>query len=55
MIKRWLLFTYSCYYPCGGWCDFNDSFETKEEAETAGLGSKDDLWHIVDIEEGKII
>lgn len=30
-MKRFMLFTYSNYYPCGGMSDFHNSFNTLEE------------------------
>ena len=30
-LKRFLVFMYSCYYPAGGWNDFQGSFDSKEE------------------------
>ena len=32
-MKRYLLFMGMHYYPCGGWEDFKDSFDTIEEAQ----------------------
>lgn len=29
--KRYWLFTYDSYYPCGGMSDFYDSYDTVEE------------------------
>jgi hypothetical protein len=31
-MKRYLLFTFGNYYPCGGFEDYKDSFNTIEEA-----------------------
>lgn len=31
-MKRFLVFTYDSYYPCGGWQDFKASFDTLAEA-----------------------
>jgi hypothetical protein len=31
-MKRYLLFTFGNYYPCGGFEDYIDSFNTIEEA-----------------------
>jgi len=31
-MKRYLLFTFSNYYPCGGFEDYIDIFDTIEEA-----------------------
>ena len=35
MVKRFLLFTGSNYYPSGGWSDYRDSYATREEALVA--------------------
>lgn len=32
MLKRFLVFDYSDYYPGGGWNDFEGTFDTIEEA-----------------------
>lgn len=50
-LKRYLLFTFSSYYPCGGAEDFVGSFDTFEEAEE---NIKDDEANILDTETGKI-
>lgn len=31
-MKRYLLFTFKNYYPCGGFEDYVDEFETVEDA-----------------------
>ena len=31
-LKRFLVFDYLEYYPSGGWCDFEGSYDTIEEA-----------------------
>lgn len=33
-MKRYLVFAYAAYYPGGGWCDFQKSFDTEGEAVT---------------------
>ncbi len=35
-MKRYLVFCYEQYYPGGGWCDFQGSYDTLEEAKLAG-------------------
>lgn len=34
-MKRFLLFAYDCYYPYGGWADFQSDHDTLEEAQAA--------------------
>ena len=34
-MKRYLVFCGSTYYPCGGWDDFNSSWDTEGEAKAA--------------------
>ena len=34
-MKRYALFAYDCYYPCGGMNDFKASFDTLEKATAA--------------------
>lgn len=50
MLKRFLLFTGPTYYPCGGWGDFKESFDTEQEAKDYLLTNHkfDDWWEIVD-------
>jgi hypothetical protein len=31
-MKRYLMFAYPAYYPGGGWCDFQKSFDNLQEA-----------------------
>jgi hypothetical protein len=52
--KRFLLFTYSTYYPGGGWCDFRGSFDTIDEAAAAGRAreTERDFIEVVDLETG---
>ena len=56
-MKRFLLFSGMVYYPSGGWGDFDDSFDSLEEAKTAALKTFDDdgcdWWQIVDCETMK--
>lgn len=49
-MKRFLVFYYLDYYPSGGWNDFEDSFDTAEEA-IAFHGA----CQVVDSASGKII
>lgn len=52
-LKRYLVFTYDCYYPLGGWDDFRDSFDTIEEAKACNDGR--DMRDIVDTETGELV
>ena len=40
-MKPYLLFYGSCYYPCGGWSDFQGEFDTIEEARDAFVLKED--------------
>jgi hypothetical protein len=54
-MKKYLLFVMDSYYPSGGWGDFVDSFEDKDEA--VGYANRQecgDWYHVVDIEQGGI-
>ena len=51
-MKRYLVFTYDCYYPQGGWNDFRASFETLEEARKFCADSRRDYKEIIDSETG---
>ncbi len=48
-----MVFTYSEYYPNGGWCDFLDSFDSLEDAIKAAV--TDDHQHVVDLETGLMV
>lgn len=50
--KRYLLFTYSNYYPLGGLCDMSNSFDTEAEAIKYARESVDDYQEIYDRIEG---
>lgn len=58
-MKKYLVFLYYTYYPCGGIDDFEDSFDTFEEAEKCVKDriEKDtiDCYQIVDYETLQII
>ncbi len=36
--KRYLVFAFAKFYPIGGFKDFQDSFDTIEEAKAANFG-----------------
>ena len=50
-----LLFAGYNYYPSGGWSDFVDSFQTKEEALEKLLKINKDWWQMVDATTLRII
>lgn len=50
-MKRYLLFSGEDYYPDGGWVDFDDSFDTPEEA-MASRKQLGDWAHVVDSQTG---
>ena len=59
-LKRFLVFACDCYYPSGGWLDFQSSFKTIDEAKewmSANVGShrKFDFGQVVNIETGEEI
>lgn len=41
--------------PCGGWWDFRGAHWSLEDAKSCPPDKSWDWWHIVDIEENKII
>jgi hypothetical protein len=52
-LKRFLLFTFAAYYPCGGWGDFEGDFDTAEEAIAAAKNDKPELYQVIDSETKK--
>lgn len=58
-MKRFLVFGYDRYYPSGGWNDFKDSFDTKDEAQEYAQSLKDqkvvDFSHVVDTITGDTV
>ncbi len=52
MLKRYLVFAGSTYYPAGGWGDFRTSCDTVEEAKDWLLKWNEDYdwWQIADAE-----
>lgn len=58
-MKRYFVFAYDNYYPSGGWNDFQDSFETFEQAQQFSTSLTDnkifDRAHVVDIVTGNTI
>lgn len=55
--KRYWLFSYDEYYPAGGMCDFEDSFDSMEEAVLAkrSIDADWDFLETVDTLTGKIL
>ena len=64
IIKRYLLFAGYSYYPAGGWNDFVDSYDTREEAEQSAKNiclleeytiptGKYDWCHVIDSQDGE--
>jgi hypothetical protein len=61
-MKRYLLFVYRRFYPCGGWNDFADSFDSVPAAlgHLATIPDRDPdpfyaLHHVVDSETWTIV
>lgn len=54
-MKRYLLFAGSVYYPDGGWDDFKDSFDTREQAiEECNQWKGRYGWaHVIDAQTGE--
>lgn len=58
MLKRFLLFAGSNYYPAGGWQDFRGDFDTVEEAKDYLLYNPDterNWWHVIDATTGAAV
>lgn len=56
-MKRFLLFAFRDYYPIGGWDDFKESYDTLEEAASAGRATLEDLYcnfQVVDSATGEV-
>lgn len=58
-MKKYLLFTFSNYYPCGGFEDYIESFDTIEDAYNTWLNipsiDRDANCQIVDYTTLKIV
>ena len=56
-MKKYLLFTFSNYYPCGGFEDYVDIFDTIEDAYNFWINTidKDSNCQIVDYTTLKIV
>lgn len=54
-MKRYLVFAFDHYYPCGGWNDFVESFDTMAEVEAAHAAERfkgNDCVQVVDSQTG---
>lgn len=54
-MKRYAVFSGENYYPCGGWSDFQGTFDTIEEARSHIATQKDQWWQIVDLQTGLLV
>lgn len=54
-MKRFFLFGGDNYYPSGGWGDFVGDFDSRRDAVLSGMASKNDWWHVIDIQTKKVI
>lgn len=52
-MKRYLVFAYWAYYPIGGWHDFQDSFDTLEEARKFAESLQHDHIDVIDTQTGE--
>ena len=65
IVKRYLLFEGDSHEEIGGWGDFQEDYDTLEEARAAAIANKrprdergipaQGWWHIVDTEVGDIV
>ena len=55
VMKRYLVFAGSDYYPLGGWEDFKGAFDTKEEATEFIARGNWDWSQIISLEKSGII
>ncbi len=55
--KPFALFYGSCYYPCGGFCDFENTFDSVESAVKSASDQEAILewWHVVDLRTLKVV
>jgi hypothetical protein len=55
-MKRYLLFAFDDYYPCGGWKDYRGNFDSIVEAlESALRYHSNDNYQVVDSYVGLIV
>jgi len=52
-IKRYIVFGYNHYYPGGGWTDYLESFDLKEDAEEFIKNQSNDMYDLIDSETGE--
>lgn len=50
--KRFILFAYDDYYPCGGSGDLRGEFDSLEEAQAEGESLRNDSKEILDLDTG---
>lgn len=55
MMKRFLLFVGSDYYPEGGWNDFIGQFDEKDQSIQAAANLVCDWWQVVDCYSQQIV
>lgn len=51
-MKRYAVFAGEQYYPCGGWGDYQGSYDTHDEAFAAAGAGKSDWFEVVDLTLG---
>jgi hypothetical protein len=51
-MKRFMLFGRDCYYPAGGWQDFEGDFDTVEDARAHILAQeyRRDAYDLIDVD-----
>lgn len=56
-MKRFAVFAGDVYYPCGGWNDYRESFDTLDEARryVFNWACRADWWHIVDLTTREVV
>ena len=52
-LERYIVFTFSTYYPAGGWCDMDGIYNTEAEAVAVGKKRDDDYWEVVRVRADK--
>lgn len=53
--KRYALFSFPRYYPCGGWGDFVEAFESVDAAKSHLKKGEGENAEIVDLLEFKVV
>lgn len=54
-MKRYAVFSYEHYYPGGGWNDFENSFDTVDEARDFKVLPSSEYKQIIDLQTGEEI